>query len=162
MFVCLHITVWLYLHIIFSDHAEWGTLQPLIPHFFPPITLGIALSILLVASTRLWLGLLQISPEEGMIYIYLAKDSTILIVTAWIRERGLQVLDHLASQMSWGPWPLLWDLSEHISLDQPMKSVNAEYLQFSESEQSSSQMLIPFYKILALEDQKSRVLLKAS
>lgn len=128
------------------------------PSLFSPITLGFALSIILVVSTRL----LQISPEEGMIYIYLAKDSTILIVTSWIRERGLQALDHLASQMSRGPWPLLWDLSEHISLDQSMKSVNAEYLQFSESEQSSSQMVIPFYKILAHEDQKSRVLLKAS
>lgn len=162
-FVCLHITVWLYLHIIFSDYAEWGTLKPLVPHLFPPITLGFALSIILVVSTRLWLGLLQISPEEGMIYIYLAKDSTIMIVTSWIRERGLQALDHLASQMSRGPWPLLWDLSEHISLNQSMESVNAEYLQFSERESKTPpRCLLLFIKILADEDQKSRVLLKAS
>lgn len=119
------------------------------PSLFFPITLGFALNIvILVVSTRIWLGLLQISPEEGMIYIYLAKDSTILIMTSWIRERGLQVLDHLDSQMSPGPWPLLWDLSVHISLDQPMESVKAEYLQSSEREQNSSHMLIPFYKNL--------------
>lgn len=117
--------------------------------FFFPITLRFALTILIfLVSTRLWLGLLQISPEEGMIYIYMAKDSTILTMTSWIRERGLQALDHLASQMSPGPWPLLWELSEHISLDQPMESVNTEYLQFSKREQSPSQMLTHFYKNL--------------